>query len=46
MRNKLEKQNINWKMTEQEKDSVLLSWLRYSIDRSDIVEKDFLKNRS
>jgi tRNA (guanosine-2'-O-)-methyltransferase len=46
MRMKMEKENINWKMNEDEKDQVLLNWLRYSIDRSDIVEEDFLRNRS
>jgi tRNA (guanosine-2'-O-)-methyltransferase len=45
MRMKMEKENIKWQMTEDEKNQVLLSWLRYSIDRSEIVEEDFLKNR-
>ncbi len=45
MRIKMEKENIKWHMTEDEKNQVLLNWLRYSIDRSEIVEEDFLKNR-
>ena len=45
MRMKMEKENIKWRMTEDEKNQVLLKWLRYSIDRSEIVEEDFLKNR-
>lgn len=45
MRMKMEKENIKWHMTENEKNQVLLNWLRYSIDRSEIVEEDFLKNR-
>ena len=45
MRMKIEKENIKWHMTEDEKNQVLLNWLRYSIDRSEIVEEDFLKNR-
>ena len=45
MRMKMEKENIKWYMTEDEKNQVLLNWLRYSIDRSEIVEEDFLKNR-
>jgi tRNA (guanosine-2'-O-)-methyltransferase len=45
MRIKMEKENIKWHMTEDEKNQVLLDWLRYSIDRSEIVEEDFLKNR-
>lgn len=45
MRMKMEKENIKWQMSEDEKNQVLLNWLRYSIDRSEIVEEDFLKNR-
>ena len=45
MRMKMEKENIKWQMTGDEKNEVLLNWLRYSIDRSEIVEEDFLKNR-
>ena len=45
MRMKMEKENIKWHMTEDEKNQVLLNWLRYSIDRSEILEEDFLKNR-
>lgn len=45
MRMKMEKENIKWQLTEDEKNQVLLNWLRYSIDRSEIVEEDFLKNR-
>ena len=45
MRMKMEKENIKWHITEDEKNQVLLNWLRYSIDRSEIVEEDFLKNR-
>ena len=45
MRMKMEKENIKWHMTEDEKNQVLLNWLRHSIDRSEILEEDFLKNR-
>ena len=45
MRMKMEKENIKWHMTKDEKNQVLLDWLRSSIDRSEIVEDDFLKNR-
>ena len=45
MRMKLEQKTIDWKLNEEEKDNIILNWLRYSIDRSEIVEKDFLKNR-
>ncbi len=45
MRMKLEQKTIDWKLNEEEKDHILLNWLRYSIDRSEIVEKDFIRNR-
>ena len=45
IRMKMEKENIKWHMTKDEKNQVLLNWLRYSIDRSEILEEDFLKNR-
>ena len=45
IRMKMEKENIKWQMTKDEKNQVLLVWLRCSIDRSEIVEDDFLKNR-
>ena len=45
IRMKMEKENIKWHMTKDEKNQVLLDWLRCSIDRSEIVEDDFLKNR-
>ena len=45
LRTKLEKSKIDWKLNDQEKDMVMLQWLRYTIDRSEIVEKDFLQNR-
>ena len=46
MRMKMDKESISWEMNEQEEDQVLLNWLSYSIDRSEIVEEDFLRNRS
>lgn len=45
LRTKLEKSNLDWKLNDEEKDFVILQWLRYTIDRSEIVEKDFLQNR-
>ena len=41
----LRQENIDWELSESAKDQILLNWLRYSIDRSGIVEKDFLRNR-
>lgn len=45
MRMKMEKENIKWHMTKDEKNQVLLDWLRFSINQSEIIEDDFLKNR-
>ena len=41
----LRKENINWQLDEAAKEETLLNWLRYSIDRSEIVEEDFWRNR-
>ena len=42
----LRQENIDWELSESAKNQILLNWLRQSIDRSGIVEKDFLRNRS
>lgn len=42
----LRQENIDWKLSEEVKDETLLNWLRYTIDRSEIVEEDFWRNRS
>ncbi len=39
---KLHKSNINWKISEDEKDEIVLQWLKTSIKKSDIIEKEFL----
>ena len=41
----MRKENINWQLDEAAKDETLLNWLRYSIDRSEIVEEDYWRNR-
>ena len=45
MRMKLEQNRINWQLNDEDKNQVLLEWLRYSIDRCEIIEKDFYENR-
>jgi tRNA (guanosine-2'-O-)-methyltransferase len=40
--NKLHKSDINWKISEDEKDEIVLQWLKTSIKKSDIIEKEFL----
>ncbi len=43
LRLELNKSDINWKLSDEEKEDILLNWLRHSIKRSDIIEKEFLK---
>lgn len=42
---KLHKTDINWHLNNKEKQELLLTWLRNSIRKSDVIEKNFLKNR-
>lgn len=42
----LRQQNIDWQLDEETKETILLNWLRYSIDRSEIIEDDFWRNRN
>lgn len=46
LRWKLNQSNINWQLSKAEKNEILLNWLRQSIKRSDVIEKDFLKRIS
>lgn len=41
--NRLHESNINWQLTDEEKFNIKLEWVRKSIKRSEIIEKDFLK---
>ena len=43
---KLRQENIDWQLTDLVKNQILLNWLRYSIDRCEIIEEDFWRNRS
>ena len=43
LRLKLNQSDINWKLTSKEKDEIVLDWLKQSIKRSDIIEKEYLK---
>ena len=40
---KMRNSNIDWKLSDIEKDEVLLQWLRNSIKSSTQIEKDYLK---
>ncbi len=46
LRWKLNQSEIKWQLSNAEKDEILLNWLRQSIKRSDVVEKDFLRRFS
>jgi tRNA (guanosine-2'-O-)-methyltransferase len=41
---KLRNSNINWQLSENERIDILLGWMRETIKKSDLIEKDFLKN--
>jgi tRNA (guanosine-2'-O-)-methyltransferase len=41
---KLRNSAIDWMLTEEETADVLLDWARQSIKKSELIEKDFLKN--
>lgn len=36
---------VDWKLSEQEKDEILLNWLKATIKRSSLLEKQFLKTK-
>ncbi len=42
---KLHKSNIDWKLSDKEKDEVILDWLKESIKNSDIIERDFYRRQ-
>ena len=41
----LRQENIDWQLSDIAKNEILLNWLRYTIDRSDIIEKDYWKKK-
>lgn len=43
LRWKLNQSDINWQLSNDEKEEILLNWLRQSIKHADLVEKEFLK---
>ena len=40
---KLRNSEINWKLSEAEKDEILYNWLKISLKDSDLIEKEFYK---
>ncbi len=46
LRKRLEGSALNWKITREEKNILLLDWLRHSIKMSAQIEKKFRENRS
>jgi tRNA (guanosine-2'-O-)-methyltransferase len=42
---KLHKSNINWHLNEEEKEELLLKWLRNSIRKVELIEKDFIDKK-
>ena len=43
---KLRESDIGWELTNQEKMELKLNWLRQSIKRADLHEKEFLRKRT
>jgi len=41
--NRLKKSSVNWKLTEEEETEIRLQWIRNSIQRSELLEKEFEK---
>ncbi len=39
---RVRKSNINWQLSEKEKEDILLEWSRRSVKRSELLEKEFL----
>jgi tRNA (guanosine-2'-O-)-methyltransferase len=44
--NRLRSSNINWQLSDTEKDKTLLGWLRQSIKKSDSIIHNFLQSRA
>ncbi len=42
---KLHKSEVNWHLNDDEKEELLLRWLRNSIRKVDLIEKDFLEKK-
>lgn len=45
LRHKLKKSEVRWQLTEEEKLQIKLEWLRKSIKRSHLIEKDFFDTK-
>jgi tRNA (guanosine-2'-O-)-methyltransferase len=41
--NKLHKSDKSWKLNDDEKDEILLQWLKKTIKKADIIEKNFMR---
>jgi tRNA (guanosine-2'-O-)-methyltransferase len=39
---KLRDTNVDWKLSDKEKDSLILEWMRKTIKKSDLIEKNFI----
>ena len=42
---RLHASNANWKLNETERDEVMLEWYRNSVNKADIIEREFEKGR-
>jgi tRNA (guanosine-2'-O-)-methyltransferase len=42
---RLRKENINWQLSELDKEELRLQWLRNTIPKVELIEKDFLEKQ-
>ncbi len=43
---KIRQSDINWKITKQKQQEIILQWLRNSVKLSNMIEKDFLRKKN
>lgn len=43
--NKIRTSNLAWQLSEEERNELYLDWLRKSIDRVDVIERDYLNRK-
>lgn len=44
--NKLHRTSVEWQLNDEEKTELILSWLKSSINKPELIEQEFLRNRN
>lgn len=44
--NKIRNDGIGWKLTEEEKDEIRMHWVKLMVKKSDVLERNFLRNKT